>query len=259
MSKKVLIIGVNSYIAKALLSYKGDEVQYDKVGASNGEWEQKSFSGYDTVIMLAAIVHQRESESMQSLYREVNYELPIKVAVKAKQDGVKYYLFVSTAAVYGSKVIRVRKDTPPSPDTLYGKFKLEAEKELVKLQEDNQFLIGIIRPPMVYGDGCKGNYPRLENLAKYTLFFPAIHNKRSMIHIDRLCNYMNKMVIEEITDIVLPQDEFYTDTSLLVKQMREKMGRRTILVPGTAWLIRLMMKRSRTLSKMFGDWWYEKE
>lgn len=259
MCKRVLIIGANSYIAKALLSHNDDGIVYDKVSASNGEWEHQSFIGYDAVIMLAAIVHKKEDETKKQLYHEVNYELPVKVAKKAKQSGVRYYIFVSTAAIYGSSVTRVNKNTTPNPDTLYGKSKLEAEIELVKLQEGNQFKVGIIRPPMVYGEGCKGNYPRLERLAKYTPLFPAIHNKRSMIHIDTLCKYIRNMVIEETTNIVLPQDDFYTDTSLLVKQIRKNMGKRTILVPGTAWLIRLLMKRSRALSKMFGDWWYERE
>lgn len=258
MSKKVLIIGANSYIAKALIAQSKEDILYDKVSASNGEWEQKSFKGYDAIIMLAAIVHQKEQRFMQKLYHEVNYELPIKVAKKAKQSGVRYYMFVSTASVYGSNVTRISKDTQPNPDTLYGKSKLEAEKELVKLQEENRFIVGIIRPPMVYGEGCKGNYRKLEHLAKYTPIFPSIHNKRSMIEVVTLCKYMRDMIIEENTDIVLPQDEFYTDTALLVKQIRMNMGKRTILVPGTEWIIRLMMMRSKVLSKMFGDWWYER-
>jgi len=120
-------------------------------------------------------------------------------------------------------------------------------------------MIGIIRAPMVYGEGCKGNYTKLVRLVKYTPIFPAIHNKRSMININTLCDYVVKMIINEESGIFLPQDENYTDISLFVKEIRNSMGKKTILIPGVAWVIRLMMRRIGVLRKMFGDWYFERD
>lgn len=91
----------------------------------------------------------------------VNHNLPVEIAVKAKKSGVSQFIFMSTAAVFGSKSIIINKDTKPEPDTYYGISKLAAEEELVKLGGTN-FRVCIVRPPLVYGKGCPGNFQTLE-------------------------------------------------------------------------------------------------
>lgn len=257
--KKVLLIGANSYIGNAFESYIYNRMEVDKVRASNRQWENVDLSRYDTIVMLAAIVHLKEQKHMEELYREVNCELPVRIAKKAKASGVRHFIFLSTAAVYGSKATRITYTTEELPDTLYGLTKLEAEKRLMQLSEPNQFQIGIVRPPMVYGEECKGNYQKLIKLSKYTMLFPKINNKRSMIYIDVLCEYLEKMIINETTGIKLPQDDQYKETALLVKQIRKEMGKKTILFPGIAWLIRILVKRNKLFGKLFGDFYYEAE
>lgn len=266
--KKILIVGANSYIGNTFEKYimnkysdhtemqTADEIIIEKVHASNGDWKDINYEQYDVVIILAAIVHQKEKDGMEELYQQVNYEMPIEIAKKAKNAGVKQLIFMSTAAVYASTVTHITKDTEPNPDTLYGKTKLEAEYKLREMETD-EFCVSIIRPPMVYGEGCKGNYTRLVKLATYNPIYPKIHNKRSMISIDRLCNYMEEIIRNGSSGTFLPQDEEYADTIMTIKRIRMAQGKRTVLVSGTDWLVKLAMKRVGAVRKMFGDWYYE--
>ena len=266
--KKILIVGANSYIGNAFEKYimnkcadheefhSKDEIIIEKVQASNGDWKYVNYELYDVVIILAAIVHQKEKSGMEELYRQVNYNMPIEIAAKAKKAGVKQLIFMSTAAVYGSVVTHITKDTVPDPDTLYGKSKLEAEYKL-KEMDTEEFRVAIIRPPMVYGEGCKGNYTRLVKLAMYNPIYPKIHNKRSMIRIENLCDYIEEIIQDNSSGLFLPQDESYVDTIMMIKSIRLIQGKRTILLPGTTWLVKIIMKRVGVVRKMFGDWFYE--
>ncbi|WP_310603768.1 NAD-dependent epimerase/dehydratase family protein [Anaerosporobacter sp.] len=271
--KKVLMIGANSYIGNAFERYINDKyidnkyindntntsestITIDKVQASNGDWKHVNYEGYDVVLILAAIVHQKEKNSMKELYQSINCDMPVEIAKKAKAAGVKQLIFMSTAAVYGSSVTRITRYTKELPDTLYGKSKLEAEIKL-KVMETEDFHIAIIRPPMVYGEGCKGNYTRLVKLATYNPIYPKIHNKRSMIQIDMLCSFLEEVIENTGCGTYLPQDEEYADTIMTIKRIRTIQGKKTIIVPGTAWLVRIAMKCIGAVRKMFGDWWYE--
>lgn len=256
---KVLLIGSNSYIAKSFEDYCKDnrnDLEICKVSASNSEWVKKSFNGYDVVVMLAAIVHCKEKKYMENLYTEVNCELPIAVAEKAKKSGVKQFLFFSTAAVYGSAVTRITKNTKPLPESLYGRSKYEAELQL-KLLDDEEFYVAIVRPPKVYGAGCKGNFVHLNYIANHMMLFPKIRNKQSWIQIDRLCEDMIGIIESRKKGVFLPQDETYFYISEYVVQLRAQLGKRTILVPGFNWIIRSLMKRISTLKKIFGDFYYD--
>ncbi|WP_455714076.1 NAD-dependent epimerase/dehydratase family protein [Anaerosporobacter sp.] len=266
--KKILIIGANSYIGNEFEKYvrnknvnlsevqSKNEILIEKVHASNGDWKCLNYEGYDVVLLVAAIVHQKETVSMAELYHEVNCNMPVEIAGKAKQAGVKQLVFMSTAAVYGSSITHITKDTVPNPDTLYGKSKLAAEMKL-KEMETEEFRVAIVRPPMVYGEGCKGNYTRLVKLATYNPIYPKIHNRRSVIHIEQLCSYIEGIIENESSGIYLPQNKEYSDTIMTIKQIRMAQGKRTIFVPGTAWLVKCVMKRASVVRKMFGDWYYE--
>lgn len=257
--KKVLLIGANSYIANSFYNYVGRSMLVEKVSASNDEWKDYNFNGFDTVVMLAALVHKKEKYYMSELYKKVNCDLPVLIAKKAKASKVKHFIFFSTAAVYGSSVSRVTLITKENPDTLYGKFKLEAEKRLLRLSDPNKFLLTIIRPPLVYGDNCKGNYQTLFKFSKYLFIFPKIKNIRSMIHINKMCEYLEKIIINEETGLKLPQDDNYKETSQLIKQIRGEMNKKTLLIPGGDWLVKKVSKRSKIINKIFGDFYFDIE
>lgn len=258
--KKILITGASSYIGNSFIQYieqlESKDLIIDKISVRNKEWEKHDFTGYDTVLHLAAIVHKRESKENKELYFKVNRDLAVNVARKAKNSGVGQFIFMSTAAVYGSKVSVIKKDTAPNPDTYYGKSKLEAESEIAKLASDG-FKVAIVRPPMVYGEGCKGNYERLVKLAKITPVFPDIQNKRSMIHIDNLCEFLNMLIIQEKSGYFHPQDEEYVCTSQMMKRIGEKLGRKIYFTKAFNWCINLLKNRIGIVNKIFGNWYYE--
>lgn len=257
--KKVLVVGANSYIGKKFKEYIDinctDEIIADMVSASDGSWEKADFSNYDVVVHLAAIVHRKEKKKLESLYYKVNHRLAVNVAIKAKQSKVKQFIFMSTAAVYGSYVSYITKGTIPNPDTYYGKSKLKAEHDILKLCDIN-FSVSIIRPPMVYGEECPGNYGKLLKCAKFFFIMPNLHNKRSVINIEIL----NEILIEIITNkkegVFHPQDKGYLDTCSLIIEKRSSYGKKTILISYFNGILRVLLKNSKKLNKLFGDFQY---
>jgi nucleoside-diphosphate-sugar epimerase len=263
--KKILITGANSYIGSSLENWLGkdpDKYKVDTVDMRYESWKDKDFSEFDVVFHVAAVVHKKEKPEMQDLYSKVNKDLPIEVAKKAKIVGVKQFIFISTMAVYGEEgkigeEIVITKETEPNPKTYYGISKLEAENELSQLA-DEWFKVVVLRPPMVYGPRCPGNYARLEKLAVRIPVFPMIENKRSMLHIDKLCQYIQGYIDDEVVGLFFPQDDEYVNTSLLVKSLAEQNGKKIFMSILLGWMIRLIGKRVDLLNKVFGNLVYEK-
>ena len=268
--KKVLIIGKNSYIAKKFMSYilnrEDAKIEVEGVSASNGEWRETSFKGYDSVFFLAGKVHQKEASENKKEYDEINYKLAVSVARKAQNAGVKQFIYMSTAAVYGngdqeSGNVIIDENTPLVPKTAYGISKRKAEIALLQLEEkDNQEMkVCIVRPPMVYGDNCPGNFMRLWKVALKVPVFPLIHNERSMIAIDNLCEFLYQMITKEKRGIYHPQDKEYVETSKLVGYMRKQNGKGIFYVKMFNPILRVLVKKVRVVEKLFGDYKYKKE
>lgn len=257
--KKVLVIGAHSNIGKKFKTYIDNcyvqNISVDLVSASDGDWRKVDMSKYDTVLHLAALVHKKEKKDMQEDYKKVNYELAVNVAKKAKESKVKQFIFMSTAAVYGNYLGCITKETIPKPTTYYGKSKLNAEKDILKLECDD-FLITIIRAPMVYGEGCKGNYEKLIKLAKVIPVFPKYHNKRSYLSIERLNKYLAYTIINEFYGYLYPQDDDYLD---IVNEFTKLRGKKTVLISIFNPIIKFLLHRVKYLSKIFGDLYYSKE
>ena len=258
--KKILITGANSYIGMSFEKYMQqwqDAYQVDTVDMIDGSWRQKDFSGYDAVFHVAGIAHQKETEENAHLYYKVNRDLAVETAQKAKDDGVKHFVFLSTMAVYGMEEGAISRTTKTLPKSHYGKAKLEAEQGIEPMRSE-AFAVAVLRPPMVYGDGCKGNYQSLVKIAKKLPVFPNYKNKRSMIHIDRLCWYIKEQIDQQFDGLVLPQDEDYVCTCQMIKEIAEGMGRKMhmlkILNPAV-WLA----KRLTAGKKAFGDLYYERD
>lgn len=256
--KKILITGANSYIGTSFEKYMAqwpDQYQVDTVDMIDGSWQEKSFAGYDCVYHVAGIAHQKETTENARLYYEINRDLAVKTARKAKTDGVGQFVFLSTMAVYGVEEGAITRDTIPLPKSHYGKAKLEAEQEMEKLRGDD-FLIAVMRPPMVYGEGCKGNYQALVKFAKTMPIFPAYQNKRSMLHIDGLCRFVKDLVDNGVGGLFFPQDEEYVCTCKMVRRIAADMGRDVkllkILNPAVSLTKLLPIGR-----KAFGNLYYE--
>ena len=261
--KKVLITGANSYIGTSFEKYvkeKGVDFEIDTLDLINPNWKNYDFSGYDSVFHVAGIAHFSKDESKKELYYKVNTDLTDQVAKIAKQAGVGQFIFMSSIIVYGDSTSGKRiitKQTKPNPTDFYGDSKWQAEQKLNKLS-DKTFKVVIIRPPMIYGKGSKGNYPKLSKLAKKTPIFPKISNSRSMLYIENLCEFVNQVVDLELNGLFFPQNSEYVNTSELVKLIAEVNGKSIYFTNLFNPVINLLFHFD-TVKKVFGNLVYEKE
>lgn len=267
--KKILITGANSYIGVSFenhLKQWPDRYQVDTLDMIDGSWREKSFSGYDSVYHVAGIAHSdygKISPERAELYYRVNTDLAVETAKKAKADGVKQFIFMSSASVYGEsapigKDKVVRKDTPVSPVNSYGDSKVQAEKGIMPLQ-DEHFKVAVLRPPMIYGKGCKGNYSTLTKLAKKLPVFPYVDNQRSMLYIENLVEFVRLVVDNEEQGIFWPQNNEYTNTSEMVKMIAQVHDKRVVMIKGLNWALKLMSHVTGLVNKAFGSLCYDHE
>lgn len=269
VKKRVLITGANSYIGtsveKYVLENYPEDCSFDIIDLKDVAWREKDFAGYDAVFHVAGIAHSdsgKISAEKEKLYRSVNTDLTVEVANKAKTDGVKQFVFMSSAIVYGdsSKVggkKNITKDTPVSPANCYGDSKVQAENGILPLADDN-FKVCILRPPMIFGKGCKGNYQTLRKLALKLKLFPYVKNERSMIHIDNFCEFVRLMIVNEECGIFFPQNTEYTNTSEMVKMIAAAHGKKLHLIHGFGWAIKFMGLFIGIAKKAFGSLTYDK-
>lgn len=260
--KKILITGANSYIGLSFEKYIGDnfsdEFTVDTVDMIGDGWKDADFSEYDAVFHVAGIAHIKETKENTELYFKVNRDLAIDVAKKAKADGVGQFVFLSSMSVYGLEKGVITADTLPKPKTNYGKAKLQAEVGISELSDDN-FKVAILRPPMVYGKGCKGNYQSLRKLALKLPFFPYVKNRRSMIYIDNLCEFVRAVIADGSGGLFFPQNAEYVNTSDMAKQIRLANGKKPHIVKGFGWLVRFFGLFVKKIRKAFGSLTYDKE
>jgi UDP-glucose 4-epimerase len=208
------------------------------------------------VFHVAGIAHQKETKENASLYYKVNRDLAIETAQKAKADGVFQFVFLSSMSVYGVDTGVIDKTSVPSPKSNYGKSKYQAEEEIKKLQSD-KFKVCILRPPMVYGDGCKGNYQSLVKFAEKLPFFPNYKNCRSMISIENLSVAVYEYITRGLNGIFTPQDGKYVCTSEMVSDIAEKMGKKIKLTKLLNPLVFIATKITTKGRKAFGSLIYK--
>lgn len=258
--KKVLITGANSYIGTSFENYVKqwpDAYQVDTVDMLDGTWRERSFAGYDCVFHVAGIVHVKETAQNAELYQKINCDLALEVAAKAKAEGVGQFIFLSSMSVYGKEEGVIDRRTPTKPVCNYGRSKLKAEEGLEKLRSGS-FRIAVMRPPMVYGEGCKGNYQVLVKFAKIVPFFPDYENKRSALHIDGLVRFVKKLVDLNADGLYLPQDPEYMCTCRTIQRIGTQMGRKIPLFKIFNPAVSIVKHCTAIGKKAFGTLYYER-
>lgn len=274
--KKILITGANSYIGtsfKKWMTQFQEEYQIDTLSVRGDAWREHDFSGYDTVFHVAGIAHadvSKVSEETKQLYYAVNRDLAIETAKKYKQDlsGKKgQFIYMSSIIIYGEETNINKKrvitpDTKPNPSNFYGDSKLQAEIGLQPLDDDT-FHVAILRPPMIYGPGSKGNYQQLVKLANKLPIFPDVKNERSMLHIDKLSEFVKERIDAQDSGVFFPQNDQYVRTSHMVRDIAQENGKKIYLFSYMNWAIRLLGyvpgKIGRLTNKAFGSLVYEKK
>jgi nucleoside-diphosphate-sugar epimerase len=256
---RVLIAGADSYIGGRLaawLARRPEAFQTDTLDLRGDGWRIFDFSGFDAAVLVAGLAHRRETPADAPLYDAVNRVLAVKVADAARAAGVRQFVFFSSMSVYGLSAGRIGADTKPAPDTAYGRSKLAAENELAALAND-RFRVAILRPPMVYGGGCRGNYPRLSALIRKTPVFPKVGNERSMLYIDTLCAFLEALLADGRGGLFFPQNRAYVDTGELARLIAQARGKRLWQPGGLKRLLAGLSGRGGALGKLFGTLTYD--
>lgn len=248
---KIVITGENGYIAKNLCNFLNSKNYQVATVSVRNSYAKDIFEGADCVVHCAAIVHKKEKEYVGQ-YENINFKLTVDLARLAKESGVKHFVFISSMSVYGKGVGEINMNTPLQPTTLYGKTKLMAENELKKIA-DKSFKLTILRPPMVYGENCDGNYRLLRKLMLPV--FPNSYNKRSMIYVHNLSNCIYTVINEEIEGIILPQNSEYVNTCDMVQNIAKAHNKKIISI-GCKAIQKIPVK---TIQKVFGDLYYSND
>lgn len=261
--KRILITGKESYIGTKVeewLNRFHEKYKVDTLEMRNDSWKDYDFHGYDVVYHVAGIAHRKKVST--ELYEQVNHILVLEVANKASAAGVGQFIFMSSGAVYSQsdkkhRRIIVDEKSQLAPSTAYGISKMKAEWDLIHF--NTKMKIAIIRPPMVYGPGAKGNYNSLSKCAKKLFFFPKIANKRSMIYTDNLCEFIKLLIDYQAEGIFLPQNREYVNTSELVKLIAEYSGKNIALITAFNGVLLIGSYLIDVINKVFGDFYYKKQ
>ncbi len=257
--KRILITGANSYIGTSFCKWVGnwpEKYKVETIDMKDNKWRDTSFSSYDVVYHIAAIVHVKESD--KDKYFKINRDLAVEVANKAKIESVKQFIFLSTMGIYGIETGFIDENTKPKPKTPYAESKLQAEILLNQLADDC-FKVSVLRPPIVYGKDCRGNYPRLANMALKSPIFPKVKNERSMIYIDNLSEFVRLVIDYELVGTFFPQNREYINTTQLVKFIAKSHDKELQLTGIFNPLINLGIKLSETFGKVFGSLVYDRK
>lgn len=255
--KHILIAGARSYIGESFKTFLGqwpEQYKVDVLETKGLEPKPELFEGIDAIFCVAGIAHIKETAENRHLYFDVNRDLVVKIAKAAKAAGVMQFILLSSMSVYGLEVGRITKNMEPKPVTAYGQSKLEADEEIKKLK-DGSFIFTCLRPPMVYGKNCTGNYQALRKFALKSPIFPNYKNQRSMIYIGNLCEFVKRAIDEKKSGLFFPQNAEYTNTSEMVKQIAEENGKKIRLTKAFNWAIKIVPVN--VVKKVFGDLVYE--
>lgn len=229
--KNILLTGSNGFIGSYFKNNYNNTYNINTFSFRSNDLEELSLSSIDTIVNLSALVHQMSGASEEE-YKKVNITQTLKLAKKAKEAGIKHFIFMSTVKVYGEETNNIYTESAPClPQDNYGKSKLKAEQELQKL-EDVNFKVSIIRTPIVYGYGVKANIQNLIKLVSKIPILPFgyIQNKRSMVYIGNLCYLMNQIILQKKSGIFLASDDESLSTTKFIELIAKNLNKKVYLV-----------------------------
>lgn len=276
IKRNVLVTGSNSYIGESFCEYVSKNynanLSVDTIDMIDGAWRQVSFQDYDIVYHVAGIAHAdvgNVSEKTKEEYYKINTDLVLEVAKKAKDEGVEQFVFMSSMIVYGDaapfgKTKIIDKYTVPNPSNFYGDSKFQADVAIRDLADDS-FKVIVLRPPMIYGKGSKGNYLILAKLAKKLPFFPKVDNQRSMLYIENFCEFLCQIMLikkmKENAVVLIPQNSEWINTSDMVEEIAAVSDRKIIKLaifkPFVLFGSKMHGKIGKLVNKAFGNSCYD--
>lgn len=272
-TKKVLIIGEHSYIGTSFYRYAQKYAPFlaiKMVSARNDAWKREKLWEYDAVVDMAGKAHAdigHVTDQEKEEYYRVNFKLAQTIAQAAKEAGTRQFIYPSSIIIYGEsapvgKRKKITAETIPHPANFYGDSKLQADLAIQKM-DDTTFRTAVLRLPMIYGKGSRGNYPLLAGLARKLPVFPAVQNERSMLYIGNLCEFLIELIEQGDGGVFYPQNPEYTKTSEMVRLIAGAAGKKIritgILTPFVLLAGKMPGKIGRLAAKAFGNCSYEQQ
>jgi len=205
-----------------------------------------ALNGQDVVVHAAARAHIMKDEVPDPLaeYCKVNVEGTLNLARQAAEAGVSRFIYISSIKVNGEQTPLGKPFTAedvPAPEDPYGVSKLEAETGLHEIASATGMEVVIIRPPLVYGPGVKGNFASMIKLVEKGLPLPlgAIHNKRSLVALDNLVDLIIKCIDHPAAanQVFLAGDGQDVSTTELLRGVGRAMGKPARLIPVPAGML----------------------
>lgn len=254
--RRVLIIGKGSYVGESVykwLRQYPDKYAIDIVNPKNNEWKKVDFTQYGTVVDFAGIAHIKNiTNSMRDLFYSINRDLSIEIATWTKEHGVKHFIIFSSMNVYGDYCECVTNRSEERPSSFYGDSKLQGDIGIRRL-EDKSFVVSYMRPPFVYGKNCTGNYNTISMIAKKTPVFPTYKNRKSMIYIDNLCEFVRLVIDEQLGGILTPQNKELVSTADLVREIAKANNKKIWFTSLFNWGIKPACRLTRVVRRAFAD------
>lgn len=216
----------------------GQEVVVDSLTVDT-DWS-KALLSQEVVIHAAARAHVMSDQSSDPIveYRKVNVEGTLNLARQSVEAGVKRFVYISSIKVNGEQTAPGKPFTErdaPAPSDPYGVSKMEAEEGLMELAQNTELEVVILRPPLVYGPGAKGNFASMLNLVKRQLPLPlgAVNNKRSLVALDNLVDLIITCVDHPAAanQVFLVSDGHDASTTELLRAVARAMGKSSRLLP----------------------------
>lgn len=277
MLNRVLLTGATGFIGRKLAEQlkSNEEIHLSLLGRkeasipaarqytqpiSSSQNYLTALSGAETVIHLAAIP---DTEASVDEVREINVKVPTTLAQQAKESGVKRFIFLSSVKAMGESTMSnspYKYNSECSPEDLYGVSKRDAELALKNELEGSETELVIIRPPLVYGPGVKGNFKALMGLAKKNLPLPfaSVENKRSLVSLDNLVSLIVTCVKhpEPLNGTFLVSDDHDVSSKELFETLTRAYGKDPKLWPFPVSLMKLsakMLGKKKIADRLFGN------
>lgn len=264
MKKTVMVTGASGFVGSNFIKKYKDEFNIIPVCLIEKTPEELNYEGVDCILHLAALVHQMKG-APEEKYFEVNTELTRRLAVEAKKNGVKHFVFYSTVKVYGydgdlyNHDFILTTESECNPKDPYGRSKYKAEKVLEELQNE-KIQIAIIRPPMVYGAGVKGNMLNLIKLVDKlpVLPFDYNENKRSIVYIDNLLEETRNIIEKKHVGLFIPQDEKPVSIKEIVDGIAKSIGKKRIIIKIPDFIYKFLCGQKKNIMvRLYGSLQFE--
>jgi UDP-glucose 4-epimerase len=230
--KSVTITGSSGFVGTNFIKNAHD-INIKEVDLLNQKVNEVNFISIDSVLHLAALVHQMKG-AHEEQYFKINRDLAYEVAKKAKAQGVKHFVFMSSAKVFGESTTGkpgYDENSECNPLDPYGKSKYEAEMLLIGLQDEN-FKVAVVRSPLVYGVGVKAN---MYNLVKLVDKFPllplgGIRNHRSMVYVGNLVALLQHIIKTQASGVFIAGDRAPLSTTELTHIIATSFPKKIFLI-----------------------------